>query len=202
VHQAQKTGDSLDKIGFVSIQNTKKEGEDVDVLDTSKWKTYRNEEYGFELKYPEGWTSGEVNESEVVDTVINKYFYVKSRGNNSWVWMSFGVKKVDEKNVMPRAYRTGVPAGDFSKRRGIKIDGSFAEKRYLIYRESPENSQIKLIWFCGVNSDLRDCDNFSIDSKRVAFIEVTGENLNSDQWDQADKILDKIISSISFHTIN
>lgn len=26
--------------------------------DTSDWKTYRNEEYGFDVKYPPGWTHG------------------------------------------------------------------------------------------------------------------------------------------------
>lgn len=26
-----------------------------DTVDTSSWKIYRNEEYGFEVKYPEGW---------------------------------------------------------------------------------------------------------------------------------------------------
>lgn len=30
-------------------------------IDTSNWKTYRNEEYGFQVKYPEGW--GNLNES-------------------------------------------------------------------------------------------------------------------------------------------
>jgi hypothetical protein len=23
--------------------------------DTSNWKTYRNDEYGFEIRYPDGW---------------------------------------------------------------------------------------------------------------------------------------------------
>ncbi len=27
----------------------------VEQIDTSDWKTYRNKEYGFEVKYPEGW---------------------------------------------------------------------------------------------------------------------------------------------------
>ena len=26
-----------------------------EAVDTSSWETYRNEEYGFEFKYPEGW---------------------------------------------------------------------------------------------------------------------------------------------------
>lgn len=28
---------------------------ELEEIDTSNWKTYRNEEYGFEVKYPEGW---------------------------------------------------------------------------------------------------------------------------------------------------
>lgn len=30
--------------------------ETIDTIDTSNWKTYRNEEYGFEFKYPGSWT--------------------------------------------------------------------------------------------------------------------------------------------------
>ena len=34
-----------------------------EVLDTSDWQTYRNEEFGFEVKYPKGWYSVWRNES-------------------------------------------------------------------------------------------------------------------------------------------
>ena len=33
-------------------------------IDTSDWKTYRNEEYGFEFKYPGDWMADEHNETE------------------------------------------------------------------------------------------------------------------------------------------
>jgi|SRR3989344_380419 len=38
------------------------------------WKTYRNEEYGFEFQYPKEWTSitDFINEPEIAPTLVNK----------------------------------------------------------------------------------------------------------------------------------
>lgn len=68
-----------------------------DVVDTSKWKTYKNEEFGFEMKYPEDWEieikSSNPNNLEKKDSFIFKkekrvYFAIFTNGG-----FGYGVEK-------------------------------------------------------------------------------------------------------------
>jgi len=49
----------------------------IEPIDTSDWQTYRNEEFGFEMKYPENWKlledSGHILESQAEDEYISIY---------------------------------------------------------------------------------------------------------------------------------
>jgi hypothetical protein len=56
---------------------------EVGEIDTSGWQTYKNEEYGFEVKYPEGWTA-EKKEKIKMGTSTD-YVIIINPENNSYL---------------------------------------------------------------------------------------------------------------------
>jgi len=54
INNLQKIGENMGQIEFPEIQSSKTSDTTTD--QTLDWKTYTNEEYSFEIKYPSDWT--------------------------------------------------------------------------------------------------------------------------------------------------
>ncbi len=78
---------------------TEKEPLVLEEIDTSNWKTYRNEEYGFEVKYPEGWEL-----DTYIDDKKNLEIYLGEKGKTynlegsmkRAIYVSFAKNKINE----------------------------------------------------------------------------------------------------------
>ena len=75
--EALSTTERIEFLGWIRKSEEEKE-EKKEELDTSSWQTYRNEEFGFEVKYPEGC---EVKNSGVVNVVTGSTLSIIKNNN-------------------------------------------------------------------------------------------------------------------------
>lgn len=149
--------------------------------ETKDWRTYRNEELKYEMKYPKDWTVKENNYLHSWGKYIKNIQFFNP---DEKYYLLFGIKQKNSDFELDG--RTGIGAGDFIKSgRTIKINGIEVEIDNLVYE-----GKIKEVWYkyfymddfvgkatfmFGSNADL----NYDLDMRGADEIEIAEKILES-----------------------
>lgn len=172
----------------------------VERLDTSDWKTYRNEGFGFEFKYPTDWLLEEKNE-KYDDRYIFRYLSLKPLDVQG-IAIEVGVKNNFEDNkTYTRSWHTGFAVSDFEPGGEIGNDHSSVEKKYGVYQAKAYNENrrnVRLIFYCAPGESLIQCSNFQIGSGKSAFIGayVDNDDISGDSLKSIEHKMDMLFSTL------
>jgi hypothetical protein len=95
-------------------------------IDTSGWKLYRNETFGYELKYPSDWVIGTTFGADPYSFSAPDFSPAKNYSDGLQTIPSFSISsihKIDEGEMVEMGMPLGNPDGRIIKKQWIKIDG-------------------------------------------------------------------------------
>ncbi len=170
-------------------------------IDTSNWKEYCNEEYGFCVKYPEGW------EVKAHDTPFGfddsgrphptrRAHYLSLRNTTGTVG-TIGIV-AQNSTFFTRPWRSGMPVGTFVKAGTIMVRNTPIEKWHFVSREN-HKEKVSSIWYCPVQTTEKDfpCSDvvFTADKKRF-HAELNMESATSArEFSTVERIFDHILTT-------
>ena len=114
--------------------------EDDSKIDTSDWKTYSNEEFGFEIKYPEDWyTVTEKHEPRWHKTVLG-VVYISGPGDIKnpdpfYAPISITIRNNEERLSIKKWYQKNYPDGNISRLQEVKFDKTSGMRKLSLWND-------------------------------------------------------------------
>ena len=114
--------------------------------ETTDWKTYRNDKYGFEVKYPSDWIVGEDTMNDWTDLNVGEggvlaygLFFCRERESEGCGWRVYSERSIEDDPIRLFTYTkdqkfNGLPYYYLGK--------SPLEEHYYFYNESPKNEPV------------------------------------------------------------
>lgn len=141
---------------------------------TEDWQTYKNDEYGFEFKYPKNWSLS-IGDSPKEITIRHYLDSTKKKFDGAIIFI------IDRSEIF-----TGGEGSQLVKSEEVKIDGQIAERRIESWSTySNENLSYQF--------NLRDISKSKISVRVYAYDGERGYSLNT-----YNNLLDKVMETFKF----
>ncbi|MBP7060922.1 MAG: hypothetical protein KBA91_03015 [Candidatus Moranbacteria bacterium] len=168
-------------------------------LDTSNWKTYRNEKLGFQFQYPPNWVLEERYDD--YDIVISRYVSLKPLASKDFR-VEVGVKNNSESDkILTRTWQTGFAVSGIEFGGNISNSSGIVERQYGIFQNESYRSGdriVRLMWYCAPKQPIDQCDNFQIGGSKSAFlgIHIDNDDLSENELKNIEDQVDFLFSTI------
>ena len=177
--------------GIVSKKNEINQGVDT-IAGMANWKTYKNDDYGYSIKYPKEWILEEVSIPSAINEKLQlKYVGIKSsNAKDDHFALYIGIKNKNQDNISING-RTGVGVSTI-------VDGSISLGDKYNVKVKMGKELVNVIEIIGENTLIDDMHIVNIEIGYMGKEYPGGVNFDLTETSEY-KIIEKILSTFKFN---